>query len=166
MAESVLAWVLYLSRYMPEYQRQQAVRRWQQLPYRAANQWRVSVLGFGQLGLAAAARLQANGFAVRAWSRTQKQHAIRAGAPNVHCYHGLDGLDQLLPETDILVCLLPLTAATHGLLNAERLAQLPPDASLINFARGPIVVAEDLHDALRGDQLRHCLLYTSDAADE
>ena len=157
MAEAVLAWSLYLSRSMPEYQQQQTVRRWQELPYLPAAEWRVSVLGFGQLGLAASERLQANGFSVRAWSRTQNQH------PSMKCYQGLDGLDQLLPETDILVCLLPLTDATRGLLNAERLAQLPPAASLINFARGPIVVAEDLLNALRGNQLRHAVLDVFDS---
>ncbi|MGC8201057.1 NAD(P)-dependent oxidoreductase, partial [Salmonella enterica] len=58
--------------------------------------------------------------------------------------HGLDALPQMLGRCDILVCLIPLTPETRGLVNAARLAALRPGASLINFARGPIVVTADL----------------------
>lgn len=152
MAEATLAWSLYLSRYMPEYREQQSRALWQELPYRPAADWRVSVLGTGELGLASARRLQDNGFRVSAWGRTPKQHA------DLHCVSGLPALDQLLSQSDIAICLLPLTPATRGLLNAERLAMLAPSAALINFARGPIVVDADLVRALKNARLRHAVL--------
>ena len=155
MAEAVLAWSLYLSRYMPEYQQKQRDRHWQEQPYRPAADWQVGVLGLGQLGLAACKRLRDNGFSVSAWRRRVQQLDVPA---NVSVFHGPSGLDQLLAQSDIVVCLLPLTQATRALLNAEKLALFSPTASIINFARSPILPTDDLIDALRMGNLRHAVL--------
>lgn len=152
MAEATLAWCLYLSRMMPEYKEQQRQTLWRELPYRPTAQWHVSILGMGELGLASAIRLRDNGYRVSAWSRSPKQ------CEGVRCVNGMQALDRLLQRSDITVCLLPLTSATRGLLNATRFAQLKPSASLINFARGPIVVTADLIKALQTAQLRHAVL--------
>lgn len=152
MAEAVLAWSYYLFRDMPAYARFQRERNWQQLPYRRPQQVTIGLLGLGALGEAAAQRLTGAGFKVIGWSRSAKD--VEA----VETFSGDDGLDELLSRSDILVCLLPLTPETRGLLNAERLALLPANASLINFARGPIVVSNDLLQALDAGHLSHAVL--------
>ncbi|CAN7565951.1 glyoxylate/hydroxypyruvate reductase A [Rhizobium rhizogenes] len=152
MAEAVLAWTYYLFRDMPAYARFQRERSWQQLPYRRPDQITVGLLGLGALGEAAAHRLTDAGFKVIGWSRSAKD------VEGVKTFSGDDGLNAVLSRSDILTCLLPLTSETRGLLNAERLALLPANASLINFARGPIVVSEDLLQALDTGRLNHAVL--------
>jgi glyoxylate/hydroxypyruvate reductase len=152
MAEAVLAWTYYLQRDMPAYARQQRDRVWRPHAYRKPSDTTVGLLGLGALGTAAADRLVGAGFRVVGWSRTPK--AV-AGLDTVH---GADGLTAMLGRSDILVCLVPLTAETRGLVNAARLAALKPGAALINFARGPIVVTEDLIAALDSGQLAHAVL--------
>jgi glyoxylate/hydroxypyruvate reductase A len=150
MAEAVLAWTLYLHRDMPYYARQQQARQWQPLDYVLPEQRRVGILGLGALGSGcrrvAPGALPGDGL--------EPQCAQPAG---VQTYSGMDGLAQMLAQTDILVCLLPLTAQTRALLDAARLAMLPPQAQLINFARGPII--EDKRCAgARCRQVRHAVL--------
>jgi len=74
------------------------------------------------------------------------------------CLAGEQGLSQLLESSQILVVLLPLTTQTRGLLSAERLAMLSPGASLINFARGPIVDDQALLECLDSRHLNHAVL--------
>jgi len=157
MAEAVLAWTLYLSRDMPAYASQQRQKLWQQLDYRAASDTRVGVLGLGALGSAASKLLKQVGFDVSGWSRSPKDIA------DMICYSGDDGLRQLLGHSDILVCLLPLTADTIGLLNAEKLALLPSRSGIINFARGKVVVTADLIQALESEKIKHAVLDVFDA---
>ncbi|BFM49157.1 glyoxylate/hydroxypyruvate reductase A [Marinomonas sp. THO17] len=152
MSEAVLAWTLYLHRDMPHYARQQTHAQWQQRPMVRAKDRRVGILGLGELGNASAQRLAANGFQVFGWSRSEKQLA------GVTCFHGRDGLTQLLSQADILVCLLPLTSATLGLLNDDTLSYLPPDAALINFSRGAIIDDIALQKKLQQGEIRHAVL--------
>ncbi len=116
MAEAVLAWTFYLQRDMPAYARQQRDRIWRPRPYRKPADTTVGLLGLGALGTAAADRLAGAGFRVVGWSRTPK---VVAGIDTVH---GADSLPAMLGRCDILVCLVPLTPETRGLLNAARLA--------------------------------------------
>jgi glyoxylate/hydroxypyruvate reductase len=152
MAEAVLAWSYYLFRQMPAYARLQQQHIWRQLPYRRPQQVTIGVLGLGALGAAAAQRLTTAGFNVVGWSRVAKV------VDGVETFHGDSGLQIVLSRSDILVCLLPLTAETRGLLNADRLALMPEDASLINFARAPIVVTDHLIEALNAGRLKHAVL--------
>jgi glyoxylate/hydroxypyruvate reductase A len=152
MAEAVLAWTFYLQRDMPAYARQQRDRVWRPHPYRKPADTCVGLLGLGALGTEAAARLTGAGFRVVGWSRSPKTVA------GIETAHGLDGLPAMLGRCDILVCLVPLTPETRGLVNAARLATLKPGAALINFARGPIVVTGDLVAALESGQLSHAVL--------
>lgn len=152
MAEAVLAWTLYLHRDMPTYARQQQQQIWQALSYVQPQQRTVGVLGLGALGQAAVARLLQADFKVLGWSRRPSQLA------GVETFHGADGLRAMLTQTDILVCLLPLTPATTGLLSAEVLACLPPGASLINFARAAIVDDAAMKNALDTGTLQHAVL--------
>ncbi|MCJ2055308.1 glyoxylate/hydroxypyruvate reductase A [Methylobacterium sp. J-048] len=152
MAEAVLAWTTYLQRDMPAYARQQRERVWKPHPYRKPADTTVGLLGLGALGTAAAERLTEAGFPVIGWSRTPKTVA------GIETVHGADGLPAMLGRCDILVCLVPLTPETRGLVNARRLAALKPGAALINFARGPIVVTDDLIAALDAGHLSHAVL--------
>ena len=152
MAEACLAWSLYLHRAMPTYRQQQQAQHWQQLPYIAAQDRTIGLLGLGKLGTAVAQRLLANGFQVAGWSRTPK---LLAGCD---CYNGAAGLDQLLAGSDIVIGLLPATPDTAGLLNRARLAQLKPGASLINFGRGSLIEQDALLEALDSAKIGHAVL--------
>jgi glyoxylate/hydroxypyruvate reductase A len=152
MGEAVLAWVYYLFRDMPAYAAQQRAAQWIQHPYRRPDRTTISLLGLGELGSAAAARLRDAGFNVAGWSRSLKQ------MPGVACRSGEYGLAETLAASDILVCLLPLTAETRNLLDARRLALLPRGAKLINFARGPIIDMPVLIAALDRGDLGHAVL--------
>lgn len=152
MAEAVLAWTLYLHRDMPRYARQQRQHLWQPLDYARPQQKTVGLLGLGALGEAAARRLLAAGFQVQGWSRSRREVA------GVSCHAGEDGLAALLASSDILVCLLPLTPQTRGLLTDSTLGRLRPSASLINFSRGAVVDDAALRRALDQGRLGHAVL--------
>lgn len=152
MAEAVLAWTYYLHRDMPHYQQAQAEKKWAPIEYFKPSQKQVTILGLGALGNAAAVKLKEAGFKVAGWSRRPKR------IDGVDCYDGDAGLREVLKTTDYLVCLLPLTPGTRGLLNKELLALLPQGAGLINFARGPIIVTEDLLQMLASGNISHAVL--------
>ena len=152
MGEAVLTAVLALHRNLPEYAAQQAQHLWRKLPYTKPADRTVALLGLGELGLASIEALRPRGFKLIGWSRTQK--AIEG----VDCFAGYDGLQRVLAKADTVVCLLPLTSETTGLINAERLRNLPQGASIINFARGPIIDEQALLTALNDGHLRHAVL--------
>lgn len=152
MAEAVLAWTYYLHRDMPAYREQQQNKVWQELDYRHPRDVTVGLIGIGTLGTASAARLVQAGFNVLGWSRSAKT------LDSVTTLSGEQGLGELLSKSDIVVCLVPLTAETRGLINASRLATMKQGAALINFARGAVVVADDLLSALDSGQVSHAVL--------
>ena len=152
MAEAVLAWTLYLHRDMPAYARQQGERVWRQHPVPLPETVEVGLLGLGHLGQAATEPLVRHGFRVRGWSRTPK------ALTGVETFHGTDGLTALLAASDIVIVLLPLTPATHGLLDDGMLATMKRGARLINFARGPIVDTDALLARLSSGHLKHAVL--------
>lgn len=152
MAEYVLAAVLRYHRQFEQYEALGRERRWHPLPWPRPAERPVGILGLGVLGTAAAAALSAHGFPVLGWSRTHK------AVPGLRCLHGAEGLRRMLPECRVLVCLLPLTAETRGIVDADLLARLPSGAHLINAARGGHVVDADLLAALERGQLAHATL--------
>jgi glyoxylate/hydroxypyruvate reductase A len=152
MSEAVLAWTLYLHRDMPRYARQQPRKIWLEHALKTPDQRTVGILGLGKLGSASALRLKANGFNVCGWSRSPKQ------LDGVETFSGASGLSDLLARSDILVLLVPLTDATRGLVSREEVARLPKGASLINFARGPILDTAALVEALDSGRLDHAVL--------
>jgi glyoxylate/hydroxypyruvate reductase len=152
MAEAVLAWSLYLHRDMPAYKKQQSAKIWKQHTTPLTADRTVSILGLGSLGLCAANRLTANGFSVFGWSRSE------VNLEGIKTFNGEADLHALLSRTDILVVLLPLTMATSGLLNEQTLALLPRGASVINFARGPILDETALINHLDSGHLAHAVL--------
>jgi glyoxylate/hydroxypyruvate reductase A len=152
MSEAVLAWTLYLHRKMPTYAAQQKEKIWNQLVYSPPAECKVGILGLGELGQTSALRLADNGFHVMGWSRNAKE------IENVESFCGEQGLQEMLQRCQILVCLLPLTEQTREIINIELLTQLPKDASLINFARGPLVAIDALLQALDEGNLYHAVL--------
>jgi glyoxylate/hydroxypyruvate reductase A len=156
MVEYVTHAVLDLHRDMPAYRRAQAQRHWRPLPVRPARERRVGVLGLGSLAQAVLAKLVAFDFDCAGWSRSRHDIA------GVRCYAGNDELDTWLAHSEILVCLLPLTDATRGVLNAALFAKLPRGASLVHVGRGAQLVASDLLRALDEGSLSDAVLDVTD----
>lgn len=152
MSEAVLAWTLYLHRGMPRYVAQQRQKIWQDHELKRPQERTVGVLGLGKLGAAAALRMKDNGFNVLGWSRTEKS------IDGIVCHHGRDGLLDVLGQSDFIVLLMPLTDETRGLLGKDELTACKTDASIINFARGPIIDTVALIDALDHGPLGHAVL--------
>jgi len=142
MREYVIYWTLHFHRRFAEYAASTASGVWLQLPQADTRKRRVGIMGLGIMGADAAAHLNALEFDVAGWSRRAKT------LDGITCFHGRDGLADFLGRTEILVCLLPLTPETAGIINADTLAQLPRGAVLINAARGAHVVDKDLIRAL------------------
>ncbi|MCB2100149.1 MAG: glyoxylate/hydroxypyruvate reductase A [Rhodobacterales bacterium] len=153
MTEYVVLAVLALHRGWMDWADSQRAGRWEELPGHDPAARRVGILGLGELGADAARALAALGFSVQGWSRTPK--ALPGGVTG---FHGPEGLYALLAQTDILVNLLPLTAETTGILNADLFARLPRGAAVINAARGGHLVEADLIPALDGGQLSRAVL--------
>jgi glyoxylate/hydroxypyruvate reductase len=147
MTEYVVLHVLMHHRRQRQYDAQQRERRWHEHDQPPASDVAVGVMGLGELGRAAAAALGGLGFKVAGWSRNPKT------VSGVATFHGDDGLEPFLSRTEILVCLLPATAATAGILRLELLRNLKRDgaaggAYLINAGRGALQVDADILAAL------------------
>jgi glyoxylate/hydroxypyruvate reductase A len=147
MGEWVLLNVLRFHRQDAEYRRQQAMRLWHELPAPVTAGTRIGILGLGELGSHAAGLLGGLGFPVMGWTRRPRRLA------GVETFHGAEGLDAMAGQTNILICLLPLTPETRGIVAARLLGLLPRGAFLINGARGGHVVDADLLAALAAGQL-------------
>lgn len=112
----------------------------------------VTVLGLGVLGQACAKALRGLGFPVTGWSRSVRD------MPGITCLSGDEGLRAALQAAEILVLLLPKTAETENLMNAERLAMLPKGAMIINPGRGPLIDDDALLAALDTGHVGHATL--------
>jgi len=156
MVEYATLAVLALHRHWPAYISQQRERRWNTLPIRTAPARRVGVMGLGVLGQAVLAKLRDFGFRCAGWARSRRE------IDGVECYAGEEALDAFLARTDILVCLLPLTEATHGILGRRVFDALPKGAAIVNAARGAHLVSEDLLRALDAGKLSAAILDVTD----
>jgi glyoxylate/hydroxypyruvate reductase len=147
MTEYVVLHVLMHHRRQRRYDAQQRERIWREHDQPPASRVDLGVMGLGVLGSDAASVLYRIGFRVAGFSRTPK----RLGG--VDTFHGDDGLDAFLRRTEILVCLLPATPATRGILRLELFRKLKRDgaaggAYLINAGRGALQVDADILAAL------------------
>jgi glyoxylate/hydroxypyruvate reductase A len=147
MSEYVVLQVLRLHRRDLDYQAQQQAGIWRELPQKNAGERPVGILGFGEIGQDAARKLAHLGFPVSGWGRRERTIAGFA------TFAGAEGLARLLAQSEILVCLLPLTGETQGILNARSFALLPRGAALVNAGRGGHLVEADLIPALDSGQL-------------
>jgi len=156
MVEYVTFAVLGLHRDMPRYLHQQRQQQWQPHQVKPAAQRRVGVMGLGELGQAALQQLVALGFDCAGWSRTPRH------VPGVRCWHGAGELADFLAHSEILVCLLPLTDTTQGLLNHTLFTQMPQGAALVQAGRGQQLNHDDLLQALASGQLRAAVIDVTD----
>lgn len=150
MVEWCAGWTLRHHLRMDDYA-QDGVWRNGQVPPLATSR-RVSVLGTGALGAAVARALAGLGFDVAGWSASG--HAIDDGIAVM----GGDALPQALARADILICLLPDTSQTRGLINATTLALLPQGAVLLNPGRGTLIDEGALLAALETGRVGHAVL--------
>lgn len=151
MASFVLTQCLNVNRNIFQYLRQQEQKEWKLNTYKTPEETKVGILGMGVLGKSAGELLHQNGFQVMGWSRSKKQ------IDYIETYEA-SALNQFLSKTDILVCLLPITKATIGLVNRKMFNQLPKNSSFINVARGELVEDADLLKALNNNRLKWAVL--------
>jgi glyoxylate/hydroxypyruvate reductase A len=148
MAQYVVMHVLLQHRHQASFDAAQKERAWRQmvLPRKTA-ETRIGILGLGEIGQVAGERLRDLGFPVSGWSRSRK--SVRG----IESYAGAPELDAFLKVSDFLICLLPLTAETRGILNAKTFGELPQGAYVINVARGAHLIERDLISALDSGHL-------------
>ncbi|AWO93280.1 MULTISPECIES: 2-hydroxyacid dehydrogenase [Bradyrhizobium] len=156
MQEYVVLGVLTLHREMLAYREQQRRGVWQALATSQAPDRRVGFLGVGMLAQAAIDRLKPFRFPLAAWSRSKKV------IEGVTCFHGADQLGDFLRGTDVLVCLLPLTEQTSGILNERLFSLLPAGARLLHVGRGPQLDQGALIEALDSGHLAAAMLDVTD----
>lgn len=156
MADQMVQYHLYAALHFMRdfdiYARQQAKADWTQHDVARISKCRVGVMGLGALGAAVATALTQLGFAVSGWSRTMKV------IDGITTYAGAETLNEFLGQSDILVCMLPRTAETEGVLNGNTLSQLPKNAAVINAARGAMIVEADLLRLIDTGHLRGAFL--------
>lgn len=152
MVEYVSLAVLALHRDFFDYAAQKAARSWNPLEVPPASARTIGVMGLGSLGCAVLERLASFRFGLRGWNRSPRT------LPGVETFAGDEQLRPFLSGCDVLVCLLPLTPATRGILDRQVFAALPQGAALVNVGRGPHLVDADLLAALDSGQLSRAIL--------
>jgi glyoxylate/hydroxypyruvate reductase len=152
MTEFIVLYVLDSAREGPQLRAAQRARQWLYLEPVAPGSITIAILGLGTLGADAGKRLADLGFAVRGWSRSRKE------VPGIESFAGADGLRECLAGANILICLLPLTDDTRGLLSAATFALLASGAVLIHAARGAHLAEADLLAAVDSGHLSRAIV--------
>ena len=152
MRDYVTLGVLALHRDLPRYAAQQRQSIWQSSPVQLAHNVKVGVMGLGQLGTTALRALVPFGYVLSGWSRSPRE------IDGVNTFTGSDGLDAFLASQDIVICLLPLTPDTQGLMDARFFSKMKRGAKLLNAGRGSHLVQEDLINALNNGQIGAAML--------
>ena len=147
MGDFVLSQVMNHIRGLHGYTKDQNKKEWDRSQYKRPQNTKVGVMGLGVLGNAVADKLHKNFFKVYGWSRSEKN------CENVTSFHGKDQLEDFLGNSEVLVCLLPLTEDTKDILNADLFDMLPEGAYIINVARGEHLVEHDLMEMINNGHL-------------
>ena len=148
MLQFVLWGVLHFHRKLDQAMASQRIQQWKRPLQTPASACRVGLMGMGELGGHIARRLPLLGYPVSGWARTARE------IDGVTMFSGDDQFEPFLAQCDVLVCLLPLTAQTRGILNERTFSNLPTGAALIHCGRGEHLVEADLIAALDSGQLR------------
>jgi len=152
MAEYIAMATLAAHRDLPHYIAAQRANQWSPREVLLCSERSVGVMGLGELGRASIDRLKPMGFQLNGWSRSG--HEIEG----VNGFAGADGFDAFLAASNIVICLLPLTDQTRGILCRDLFAKMQRGATLINAARGGHLVQNDLIEALDSGQLSQAFL--------
>ncbi len=143
MAGYAVAWVIRHGRRFAQLESAQRDRVWEVLDHKQSGEYRVGVLGYGEIGARIAQAFADLGYAVNAWTRSGRDEAT------ITHYAGDAQLDAFLNNSDAVINVLPSTAATTGLLTADRFAQFADGSIFVNVGRGTVVADEtDLIHAL------------------
>ena len=152
MTEYTVMHVLRFHRELPKYEEAQKNREWLRTRIVRPEERRIGFLGLGLMAKAPALVLKSLGFPVSAWVRSPRQDN------DIRIFAGPAQLEPFLAQTDIAICLLPLTRETEGILCARNFAAMPKGAMAINIGRGKHVVEADLIAALDSGQLSYAAL--------
>jgi len=147
MAQYVTLMALRFQRELPRLEAQHADARWERFLPLDENKRAVGVMGYGSIGAPIADVLTRLGFPVAVWTRTARR------VDGAETFAGEGELAPFLARSAILVCALPLTAATSGMLGADAFAALPRGAYVINVSRGAVLRERDLLAAVDGNHL-------------
>ena len=147
MYEFTLAVIMNRLRLLTHFQENQRLGIWKKRMYRRISGVRIGVMGTGVIGNYILLKLQESGFNVSGWGRTGGKEVPYKK------YYGAGQMENFLRNTDILICLLPLTPETNGILNKDTLQMLPGKAWVVNMGRGGHVVDEDLIEMLDSGHL-------------
>ena len=147
MSEYVIAAIFSHLKRFYEYKVNQTKSLWKPEQYKRIRDYTVGILGLGALGTVLAKDLVHFGFKTQGWSNSRKE------IPEVQAFAGQEELHEFLSSSEILVCLLPLTNETSGILNKQLFSQLPVGAFVINAARGGHLVDADLIEMLDNQHL-------------
>jgi len=128
MSNFCIGAVMYFHRKFDQYAKEKPLKLWHQ-EYNPERDLKIGILGLGELGCDLAVKLTYLGFQVSGYSQSHKQ------IPGVKSYNG-GQLDEFLAETNCLICLLPATPQTKGILNLQLFQKMPKSSFLINVARG------------------------------
>jgi glyoxylate/hydroxypyruvate reductase A len=151
ISDYVLMAALNIIRHSHLYNQQQARAEWTVQQPLAKNELHAGVMGLGELGIPTAQKLEQNGFTVSGWSKTKKK------LPSIKTYAS-DELNAFLEQVNMLICMLPLTPETAGILNLDTIKKLKQPAFIINVARGEHLVDEDLIYAIDAGLINHAVL--------
>ena len=113
---------------------------------------RIGVYGIGAIGSVVAKDLSYMGFNVQGWSRTKKN------IKTIECFHGDKGFNKLINNSDIHVCLLPLTPSTINIFNRDTFAKMKKGSCFINAGRGEHVVEDDLLKSCKSRHVSNAVL--------
>ncbi|SCZ47316.1 D-isomer specific 2-hydroxyacid dehydrogenase, NAD binding domain [Pseudomonas sp. NFACC48-1] len=138
MAQYVALQILARFRSLSKLQTQHLAGEWRRIPVPDASKVTVGIMGLGSIGAVVARVVGELGFRVIGWTRSDTR------AVNVPVFTGKRNIQPFLEQCDYLVCLLPFTTETAGLIDHSLLSKLPKESYVINVARGGIVVESDL----------------------
>ncbi len=147
MAQFALAVIMKKLRRLSDFVRWQQEGRWNKKSYERIEEVRIGIMGVGVIGNHVAEYLQKIGFRTSGWARTPRSNA------SYPVFSGQEQLPSFLSATDILLCILPLTPNTKGILNIKTLSMLPQGAYVVNLGRGAHVVDHDLMDSIDSGHL-------------
>lgn len=151
-AELAVGMMIAAQRQLPRFVRAQDRGEWAPVFTESLADRHVLLVGFGGVGTAIARRLAPFEVELTAVARTARTEQVE-GVGEI-AVHGLDELDALLPDAEIVVLSLPASDSTHHLFDGERIARMAKGALLVNVGRGPLIDTDALVDALSADAIR------------